>query len=193
MVEEDAPPDPRRRMDVALEHLRDPALEVESEVAPAAVPDMMGEAVSLERVEPLEVEDRFQRPECRRIPVDHRADIGAEGLPDVRVHRDRLMEGVGDEFCRQRRMPQPGGDPVGDRALQRGVVQDRRHDEGGELRLGAQDILRLGAQPRPDRVEVREVVRLVREGRTGAHRRMLMSGTSDSLSVMPAAADPSPD
>ena len=178
VVEEDAPADPRGRMDVALEHLRDPALEVEGEVAPAAVPDMVGEAVGLQRVEALEVQDRLQCPERRRIPVDHRADIGAERLPDPRIRRDRLVEGVGDEFGRQRRVPEPGRDPVGDRAFQGGVVQDRRDDEGGELRLGPQDVLRLVPQPRPDRVDDREVMRGVIEGRTGAHGRMLTSGTS---------------
>ena len=51
MVEEDAPPDPRRRMDVGLEHLGRAALEVEREILPVVAPQPMGEPVGLDGVE----------------------------------------------------------------------------------------------------------------------------------------------
>ncbi len=82
MVEEHAPADPRGGVDVALEHLRDAALEVEGQIAPPAIPHVVGEAVGLEGVEALEIQDRLEGAQRRGVAVDHRPDIGPEGGAD---------------------------------------------------------------------------------------------------------------
>ena len=56
MVEENAAPDPGRRMHVRLERLRGPALQVERKVLPAPLPEPVSQAVRLKGVKALEVQ-----------------------------------------------------------------------------------------------------------------------------------------
>ena len=153
VIEEHAAPDPGCGMDIGLEHLRGPALEIEREVAPALAPVPVGEPVGLDRVEALEVEQRLQRPGRRGVAVHHREDVGAHALADGGVVLKRLVEAVSDEFRRQGGVTQPGRDPVGDRRLQGRMVEDGGDEEGGELRLVAHHRFRLVAHARPERID----------------------------------------
>src|SRR6202044_4116615 len=45
MIEEDAAPDPRRRMNIALKYRRRPALQVEREIAAALLPQPMRQPI----------------------------------------------------------------------------------------------------------------------------------------------------
>ena len=59
MIEKHALPYARRRMNVGLEQIRGAALQIEGEVPPTALPEVMRQAVGLERVITLEIEEGF--------------------------------------------------------------------------------------------------------------------------------------
>ena len=103
----------------------------------------MRQPIGLERLEALEIEQRLDHPQARRVAVGDRHDVGAEGLSDRRIARDRLAEGLANEGGGDVRIVEPRRDPVGDRALERLMVEDRRHQEGGELGLAPHRLLRL--------------------------------------------------
>ena len=75
----------RGRMDVALEHRRRAALKVIGEVLAALAPEPVRKPVSLNGVEALVVEHRLDEAVGRRIAVEHRDDVGAERLADLRL------------------------------------------------------------------------------------------------------------
>ena len=54
------------------------------------------------------------------------------------------------------RLIESRGDPVGDRAFQRLVVEDRRHQERRELRLAPHRLLRFLADSRKQRIAAGE-------------------------------------
>ncbi len=107
MVEEHAPADPRGGVDVALEHLRDPALEVEGEVAPPPRPHMVGEAVGLQGVEALEVQHRLQGPQVagsRSItaPISARKADPMEGSAWIASWKAWAIISAGRDGCPSR-------------------------------------------------------------------------------------------
>ena len=154
VIEEDAAADLRRRMDVALEHRRRAALQVIREVLAALAPEPVRKPMRLNGVEAFVVEHRLDEAVGRRIAVEGRDDVGAERLADLRLVFQRVGIGLPDQLGRHVGMVEPLGNAVDDRGLQRVVVQDRGIDEGGELRLAADDVLGLVADARPDRIEL---------------------------------------
>ena len=72
------------------------------------------------------------------------------------VAGDRLGEGLADQRGGDVAIVEARGDPIGDRALQRLMVEDRGHQEGGELGLAPHRLLRLLADPREQRIVARE-------------------------------------
>ena len=156
MVEEDAAADLGRRMDVALEHRRRAALKVIGEVLAALVPEPVRQPMRLNGVEALVVEHRLDETVGRRIAVEHRDDVGAEHLADLRLVLQRIGIGLPDQFGRDVGMVEPLADPMHHRGLQRVVVQDRGIDEGADLGLAADDVLGLGADLGPHRIDLLE-------------------------------------
>ena len=89
----------------------------------------------------------------RRIAVDRRHEVGAEGVAERRGILERIRIGLPDQFARQRGMVEPLGQPVDDGRFERVVVQDGRIDEGGQFRLAPHHVFRLAADARPDRID----------------------------------------
>jgi hypothetical protein len=137
VVEEDAPSDSRRRVDVGLEHLRRAALEVESVVLPPRGPQAVGEAVGLDGVEALEVEHRLHEPGAGGVSVGDGEDVGPDRLADGRVRGQRLVEGLDDELRRHGRVAEPGRHAVRHRRLEGAVVEHVGDDEARQGRLAA--------------------------------------------------------
>ena len=156
VVEEDAAADPRGRMDVALEHRRRAALQIEREILAALAPEPVRQPMRLDGVEALVIEHRLDEAVGGRIAVDRRDDVGAERLADRRLVLQRVGIGLPDQFGRDVGMVEPLADAVHDRRLERVVVQDGRVDEGRELGLAAHDLLGLAADARPDRIDLVE-------------------------------------
>ena len=94
----------------------------------------------------------------RRVAVDHRDDVGAEGFAERRLVVERVRIGLPDQFGRDVGMVEPLGDPVHHRLFERVVVQDGRIDEARELRLAPHHVFRLMAHARPDRIDLVERV-----------------------------------
>ena len=115
VIEENAAPDARVRIDVGLEHRGGPALQIEREILAALLPDPVREAMRLDCVEAFEIEQRLHVAVRGRIAVDRRDDIRAEGIADRRVVLQRVRVGLADQFARDVRMIEPLGDAVNDR------------------------------------------------------------------------------
>ena len=112
--------------------------------------------MGLQRVEALEVEQGIDEARGRGIAVVDRHQVGAEGVAEIGIVAQRLVIGLADQIARQRRMVETLGDAMHHRILQPVVMQHGRIDEGGELRLAANDVFRLGAHAIPDRIERRQ-------------------------------------
>jgi 2-polyprenyl-6-methoxyphenol hydroxylase-like FAD-dependent oxidoreductase len=79
MVDEHAASDRHGRMDVDAEHRGGPALQIEREVLQPALPQEVREAMGLQRMEALEIEQGLDRAAASRIAVADRRNIGADG------------------------------------------------------------------------------------------------------------------
>ncbi len=140
-------------VDVDLEFGRRPALDIEGEVAAALLVEPVRQAMRLDGVEALEVQQRVDEARGRGIAVVHRHQIGAEGVADVAVVAQRLAVGLADQVAGQRRMVEALGDAVHNGGLQPVVVQHAGIDEGRQLRLARDDLLRLLPDPGPTRID----------------------------------------
>ena len=115
----------RGGMDVALEHRRRAALQIEREIAAALVPQPMRQPVGLDGVEALVIEHRLDQPMGRRIAVGRRHQIGAERFADRRHILDRIGVGLPDQFARHRGVIEPVGQPMDHSRFERVVMQNR--------------------------------------------------------------------
>ena len=140
MIDEDALAHAHRRVDVDLEHLRGPALQIKREVMAPGLTQPMGETVRLEGVKALEIEHRLEEARAGGIAVGDGGDVGPEGLPEHAVGFDRLEIGLGDEVVRHDRVAEPRSEAMHHGRFQSRVVEDRRDDEarhGGLRRMAA--------------------------------------------------------
>ena len=69
VIQEDALAKPGSGMDVGLEHVGGPALQVKGEVALAIAPQPMGQSMGLHRVEALEIEERLDEALGGRVAL----------------------------------------------------------------------------------------------------------------------------
>ena len=97
MVEHDADADPGRRIDVDGEDARALALQVEREVAPALLQQLVGEAVRDERVEAFEVEQRLDIAAAGGIAIVDGGKVGAERAAELGLVAQHLREGLADQ------------------------------------------------------------------------------------------------
>jgi hypothetical protein len=167
MIDEDALAHAHRRVDVDLEHLRCPALQVEGEILASRTPQPMGETVRLERVKALEVEHGLDNARAGGITVGDSGDVGAKSLADGRVGLDGFEIGLRDEVVRHHRVAEARGDPVHHGRFQSGMVEDRRNDEPRHRRLLPDDLFRFLPQPRPHRIDDAGDVGALRPGYLG--------------------------
>ncbi len=100
MVEEHALAHAHGRVDVGLEDLRRPALQVKREIAAPPAEQPVGDTMRLDRVVALEEQHRLDEPVGGRVAVDHRGGVGAHGLGDGGGGLQRLGEGVMDDVRR---------------------------------------------------------------------------------------------
>src|SRR2546423_13371207 len=97
MVEHDADADLRGRIDVDGKNARALALQVECEVAPPALPQLMGEAMRHQSVESLEVEERLDVAAAGGIAVVDGREIGAGGATELGAGGGDPPERLGGE------------------------------------------------------------------------------------------------
>ena len=71
-------------MDVHAKNPRRLALQIEREIAPAGLIEVMREPMGHERVEPLEVKQRLHVALARRVAIAHREQIGPERCTKIR-------------------------------------------------------------------------------------------------------------
>ncbi len=131
-------------------------MQVEREILAPLVPQPVREAMRLDGVEALEIEQRIDEAVRRRVAVDGGGDIGAEGVAEARFVFQRIGVSLADQFARHVRMVEPLGDTMHHRLLERVMVQDRRIDEARKLGLAPRHLFGLVADARPDRVDLVE-------------------------------------
>src|SRR6185437_2581641 len=110
----------------------------------------MRQAVGLDRMEALEVEQGIDEARDRGIAVIDRHEIGAE----------RVVEGLADQVTGQRRMIETLADAMHHRVFQPLMMQHGGIDEGGKLRLAPNDVFRFLPDAIPDRIERRQLAAL---------------------------------
>jgi len=156
VVEEHALADSRRRVDVDAESGRGAALQQQRKIAPPRRQHRVGEPVRLQRVKTFEVEQRLHHPQARGVAVGDRDQVGAERDPDGGVAGDDIVVFLADQRGRQIGMRQPLGDAIGDRVLQRVVIENGGHQEGAERGVALDRLLRFDAHAREQRVAAAE-------------------------------------
>ena len=114
----------------------------------------MRQTVSLDGGEAFEIEHRVEVTVGRRVAVDCGRDVRAERRTDLRIVLERVGIGLPDQLGGDVGVVEALGHTMGDRGLQRVVVQDRGIDESADLRLVADDGVGLVADFRPDRIEL---------------------------------------
>ncbi len=139
-------------IDVDAEHGRREALQAQREVAPPAPQEPVRQPIGLQRLEAFEVEQGLHHPEAGGIAVGDRHDVGVESLADRRIAENRLGEGLADERGGHVGVVEPRRDPVGDRAFQRRMIEDRRLQERRQFGLAPHRLVRLLADAREKRI-----------------------------------------
>src|SRR5450755_1682910 len=104
-------------------------------------------------MEALVIEHGLDIARGRGIALGDRDDIGADRVPDRRLGRESLVEGMADQLARNVGMVEPRGDAVGDRLLELVVIEYGRENKGRELRCAPRDLFRFLADARPYRIE----------------------------------------
>jgi hypothetical protein len=116
-------------------------------------PHPVTDSIGLDRLEPLEIEERLEKPVAGRIAVVDRHDIGPRRLAKGgsvlvgfvgHLAQDLLRHLAGGQFLRQ---------PVGQRAFQPAMVQDDRMQHATQERLVRDRLRRLLGDPFPDGIE----------------------------------------
>ena len=155
VVDHDAPPDPRRGVDVHPVGVRHAALHEErGELAPV-VPEPVGDAVRLEGVVSLEEEEGRKIRLEGRVTVPHGLEIGARAVSDPGVEGVSLVEELAQPLLADHRARELAGEDPREGVLQTLAVEDRRFEElpEGGLALAlalrfAPDLLPYGAELR---------------------------------------------
>src|SRR3954454_24184216 len=101
MVEEDAATDTRGGIDVGLEHRGGAALEIIRKVLAALQPQPVREAMGLDGVKALEVEQGIDEARGGGIAIVDGDEIGAEGIAEIGIVAQRLVIGLAHEIARQ--------------------------------------------------------------------------------------------
>ena len=144
-------------IDVHGEDARALALQVEREVAPPLLQQLVGEAMGDEGVEALEVEQRLDVARARRIAVAHGGEVGAERAAELRAGGEHLPEGLRDQAGVDVGMVEALRQAVAHGVLEAVLAEDGGVDEAGQRRLGAHRLLGLAPQLRPDGIDRRDV------------------------------------
>src|SRR6185437_1313819 len=135
VVEHDALADHRRGVDVDLQEARGQALQIKREVLTSRLPKSMRNAVGLERMEALVIEQGLDQAAACRIALGNRHKVGSERLAERRLRVEHLMKHLMEQPRIESRMLQAPRQPMADRILEALVVEHRRIDETAERRL----------------------------------------------------------
>ena len=143
-------------IDVDLEHLARPALEIEREVAAARLVKRVREAMRLDGLKALEEEQRVDRPVAGGIALEGRGEIRACLDADLRPEIESVVKRLPDQVGGNVGMIEPLGQAMGERRFETVVVENVRDDEGRKRRLVRANLARIGLDGGPDRVNGRD-------------------------------------
>ena len=172
MVEHDALADPCGRVDVDLEHGARAALQVEREILASHQPQRMREAMRLDGVKALEIEEAIDRLVQRRVPLQGRREVGPCFEPDLRTRLERLTERLADQVGGNIGVVQPLGQPVGERIFEAVVIEHVGIEQIGQRWLAGHHLSGPRDHCVPHRVHGRDIGRLQIRAHNALHRRM---------------------
>src|SRR5690606_7191092 len=90
VIEEDALADPGGRIDIRLEHAGGAALQIERQIAPAAIVEPMRQPMGLDRVKALEIEHRVEKTQAGRVTIIDGLNVDAQDTAPVLPVLDHL-------------------------------------------------------------------------------------------------------
>jgi len=92
MVEHDALADHRGRVDVDLQEARGQALQIQGKVLAAGLPQRVRDAIGLERMKALEIEQGLDQAARGRVAFDRGHEVGAERLAERGIRGEHLVK-----------------------------------------------------------------------------------------------------
>ena len=128
-------------------------MQVEREIAPPLAPQPMGEAVRLDRVETLEIEQRFDEPAACRVTVEHRLQVDPDRLAERRIFRDEPEEALADQVGGHIGMVEAFGDAVRHGLFETLLVEHAGMQERCQSGLVHGGLPGVGQNRGPDRID----------------------------------------
>ncbi|MND72560.1 hypothetical protein D3C80_641140 [compost metagenome] len=156
MIKENALADPRRRVDVRLEDAGRTALQIEREITAPTCIKPMGQAMRLDRMEPLEIEHRLQEAQACRIAIVKCLDIDPEDGTPFRPVIQHFHECLTQQNRLQIRMIETLADPVNDTFFQGTMVQHGGIEKRRKKRIMLDGKPRFLLQRIPYRIDRRD-------------------------------------
>ncbi len=153
MVHHDAAPDLRAGMDIHAEQLGGPHLHEISHVAATVREQPMRDPVALQRLKPLEEQQRLDQPVAGRVALVHGHQIGPRRLPQGGIGSKGFLGDLTQKLLAHLRRGQFHRETIGQRPFERRVMQEPGMDQGPQKRLVTHRSPRLVANLRPDRID----------------------------------------
>ena len=150
MIEHDAFAHDASGMNVHAEHFRVPALDEKRQFLAPALPQEVREAVYLDGLETLQVQNHRQVGVDRRVALEDGQDVAGCTVDDLDGGAIRFFEEFPHGHHRHDVVGKLVGQNEGQRGLQILVVEHAGIDVTGQQRLFSNDFLRFGAELAPE-------------------------------------------
>ena len=136
-------------MDIDGKDLGNPALQETGEIAPVIAPQPMADAMPLQRVKALVVEERRQMGLGRRVAGADGDEVGDGRGDDRRILGHRGAREFAEPVRRQRRLGELAREQRAERRVEAVMTQHRQIEKAAQHRLARRRAPGFGAQRRP--------------------------------------------
>ena len=117
----------------------------------------MADPIGLDCLETLEIKQRLQKPMARRVAFINRNDVRARRDPKHWIGGKGLICNLTQNLFRHIAGGQFLRHPIGQRLLQCSVMKDGAMHQPAQERLRLHGLARLGRNPGPDWVDLRDM------------------------------------
>ena len=149
MIQKNPLAEPGGGMNVGLEHIGRPTLEIQREIPFSRQPQPMGQTMGLDGMEAFKIQKRLDEPLAGRVAFDHRRDIDPQGIDDIGIGFTGAIEGIDDNPQPDHIVFKPSGNTMKNRRLERRLVQNGIDEQGGQHRRALIGLFRFQSQLGP--------------------------------------------